>query len=87
MLHKDRRDVLPRYKDPVEMALMHRIVDTMVDHYRPEVDKLEERIDEMIESKRALAESVLGTGEGWLTELDTAELPRLLERAGPGFFD
>jgi magnesium transporter len=26
---------------------MHRIVDTMVDHYRPEVDKLEERIDEL----------------------------------------
>jgi len=29
------------------MALMHRIVDTMVDHYRPEVDKLEARIDEL----------------------------------------
>jgi magnesium transporter len=29
------------------MALMHRIVDTMVDHYRPEVDKLEERIDDL----------------------------------------
>jgi len=29
------------------MALVHRIIDTMVDHYRPEVDKLEERIDEL----------------------------------------
>jgi magnesium transporter len=29
------------------MALMHRIVDTMVDHYQPEVDKLEDRIDEL----------------------------------------
>ena len=26
---------------------MHRIVDTMVDNYRPEVDKLEERLDEL----------------------------------------
>ena len=29
------------------VALMHRIVDTMVDHYRPEVDELEERLDEL----------------------------------------
>ncbi len=35
---------------------------------------LEERIDEMIEQKRALAEGVFGAGEGWLTELSTAEL-------------
>jgi len=35
---------------------------------------LEERIDELIESKRALAESVIGAGEGWLTELSTDEL-------------
>ncbi len=27
------------------VALFHRIVDSMVDHYRPEIDKLEERID------------------------------------------
>jgi magnesium transporter len=27
------------------VALFHRIVDSMVDHYRPEVDKLESRID------------------------------------------
>ncbi|MEN9938446.1 MAG: polymerase-associated protein RapA [Chloroflexota bacterium] len=39
---------------------------------------LEEKIDALIESKRALAESVLGTGEGWLTELDTAELRELV---------
>jgi SNF2 family DNA or RNA helicase len=30
---------------------------------------LEERIDDMIESKKALAESIVGGGEGWLTEL------------------
>lgn len=28
-------------------ALLHRIVDAMVDNYRPEVDKLEERVDEV----------------------------------------
>ena len=27
------------------VGLLHRIVDTMVDHYRPEVDELEERLD------------------------------------------
>ena len=29
------------------VALLHRIVDTMVDHYRPEVDALESRLDEI----------------------------------------
>ena len=29
------------------VALFHRIVDSMVDHYRPEVDKLEDRLDEL----------------------------------------
>jgi len=29
------------------VALFHRIVDSMVDHYRPEVDKLEVRLDEL----------------------------------------
>jgi SNF2 family DNA or RNA helicase len=35
---------------------------------------LEERIDMLIESKKALAESVVGAGEAWLTELGTDEL-------------
>jgi SNF2 family DNA or RNA helicase len=35
---------------------------------------LEERIDRVIESKRELAERIVGTGEAWLTELSTAEL-------------
>src|SRR5215207_550082 len=35
---------------------------------------LEERIDEMIESKKALADLVVSDGEGWLTELSTGEL-------------
>ncbi len=37
----------PRLMAEGPMALMHRIVDTMVDHYRPEIDLLEERIDEL----------------------------------------
>ena len=35
---------------------------------------MKERIDELIESKRALAEHIVGAGEGWLTELSTDEL-------------
>ncbi len=35
---------------------------------------LEERIAELIRRKRDLAERVVGTGEGWLTELSTDEL-------------
>src|SRR5215212_8853269 len=29
------------------VALFHRIVDVMVDHYRPEMDKLQDRLDDM----------------------------------------
>ena len=35
---------------------------------------LEEKIDKMIEDKKAIAENVIGTGEGWLTELDDNQL-------------
>jgi SNF2 family DNA or RNA helicase len=38
---------------------------------------LEERIDEMIESKKELAENIIGTGEGWLTEMTTEQLKDL----------
>lgn len=38
------------------------------------VGTLEERIDELIERKKALAERIVGTGEGWLTELSTEDL-------------
>ena len=41
------------------------------------VGTLEEKIDAMIESKREVAANVVGTGEGWLTELSTAELKEL----------
>jgi SNF2 family DNA or RNA helicase len=39
---------------------------------------LEEKIDEMIESKKAVADAVVGTGEGWLTELSDRELRDIL---------
>jgi SNF2 family DNA or RNA helicase len=35
---------------------------------------LEEKIDEMIERKQEVAASIVGTGEGWLTELSNAQL-------------
>jgi SNF2 family DNA or RNA helicase len=35
---------------------------------------LEEKIDDMIESKRQLAQDVVGTGEAWLTELSNSQL-------------
>jgi len=38
---------------------------------------IEEKIDEMIERKQAVASQVIGAGEGWLTELSTAELKEL----------
>ncbi|HEX4252336.1 MAG TPA: DEAD/DEAH box helicase [Pseudonocardia sp.] len=38
---------------------------------------LEERIDQMIQSKKELADLVISDGEGWLTELSTGELQEL----------
>ena len=38
---------------------------------------LEEKIDEMIERKKALASSVVGTGEDWVTDLNTDQLREL----------
>ena len=40
---------------------------------------LEEKIDEMIEEKKALASLVISDGEGWLTELSTGELRSMFE--------
>ena len=40
---------------------------------------LEERIDRMIEDKKELADSVIGTGENWITELSTSKLRKLFE--------
>jgi SNF2 family DNA or RNA helicase len=38
---------------------------------------LEEKIDEMIERKKDVAEKVVGTGEGWITELSNKDLKEL----------
>jgi SNF2 family DNA or RNA helicase len=43
------------------------------------VGTLEERIDAMIEEKKALAEKIVGTGESWLTDLSVADLRAVLE--------
>ncbi len=41
------------------------------------VGTLEERIDQMIEQKKELAESIIGNGENWLTEMSTSQLKEL----------
>jgi SNF2 family DNA or RNA helicase len=38
---------------------------------------VEERIDELIERKQSLAEKIVGSGEGWITELSTDDLKSL----------
>lgn len=59
------------------VALLHRIVDTMVDHYRPEMDELEERLD-AIES-RVLEESGTDlTGEILSAKRDIGSMRRIL---------
>jgi SNF2 family DNA or RNA helicase len=42
------------------------------------VGTLEEKIDEMIERKQAVAAKVVGSGEAWLTELSNAQLKDLV---------
>jgi len=42
------------------------------------IGTLEEKIDALLESKRDLADRVVGTGEGWLTELDDDALRKLV---------
>ncbi len=42
------------------------------------IGTLEEMIDEMIESKKGLAQAIIGSGEQWLTELTTDELRNLV---------
>jgi hypothetical protein len=42
------------------------------------IGTIEEKIDRMIEEKKALARLAVGAGEGWLTELSTTELRDLV---------
>ena len=68
----------PRLMAEGPMALMHRIVDTMVDHYRPEVDKLEERIDQ-VESDVFEATETRATNQEILDlKRDVASLRRII---------
>ena len=48
---------------------------------------LEEKIDALIESKRELAESVVGSGEGWLTELDARSFRDLVSLSREALLD
>ncbi|HZD00340.1 MAG TPA: DEAD/DEAH box helicase [Actinomycetes bacterium] len=45
------------------------------------IGTLEERIDALLEEKKALAELVVGSGEGWLTELSTERFRELVTLA------
>jgi SNF2 family DNA or RNA helicase len=42
------------------------------------VGTLEERIDQMIEQKKKLSESIVGSEESWLTELDNEAIKKLI---------
>lgn len=59
------------------VALLHRIVDTMVDHYRPEVDDLEDRID-ALENLVIEAPGGTRTGEILALKRDVASLRRIV---------
>ena len=48
---------------------------------------LEERIDDLITNKKALAENIISTGEGWLTEMSTNQLKDLLTLKQNVWFD
>lgn len=50
-------------------------------------ETLEERIDAMMEEKRALAGSVVGAGEHWITEFDDDSLARLVALGGDAVLD
>lgn len=59
------------------VALLHRIVDTMVDNYRPEVDELEERLDE-IEKGVIEAPAESQTGDILTIKRDITRLRRIV---------
>jgi len=48
---------------------------------------VEERIDALVASKRALSEMVVTDGEGWLTELSTATLRDLFTLSAEAVLD
>lgn len=59
------------------VALLHRIIDTMVEHYRPEIDEVEERLD-VIEG-RVLEETASDlTGEILAVKRDISTMRRIV---------
>ena len=52
---------------------------TVFVHKMVTLGTLEERIDQMLEEKQALAESIVGGGENWLTEMDNAAFQQLIQ--------
>ncbi len=52
---------------------------TVFAHKMVTLGTLEERIDRMIEEKQALADSIVGTDENWLSELDNASFQQLIQ--------
>ncbi|MFF4797254.1 DEAD/DEAH box helicase [Streptomyces sp. NPDC001351] len=64
----------------------HRLGQTRTVHVHKLVtaDTFEERIDALLESKRSLADAVVGTSETWLSELDDAALRDLVQLADSG---
>jgi magnesium transporter len=59
------------------VALLHRILDTMVDHYRPEVDELESRLDSI--EKRVIEEQDQSlTGDILTVKHDVTQLRRIV---------
>ena len=59
----------------------HRIGQTRTVHVHKLVTagSLEERVDELLARKRAIAEAVVGSGEDWLGDLDDSQLRKLIE--------
>ncbi len=51
---------------------------TVFAHKMVTLGTLEERIDEMIETKKALAENIVGADENWLTEMDNDSFRKLI---------
>ena len=48
---------------------------------------VEEKIDGLLEQKRALASKIVGAGEQWITELDTSALRDLFALSGAAVSD
>lgn len=59
------------------VGLLHRIVDTMVDHYRPEVDEIEEHLDD-IENQVIQSPAETLTGEILAVKRDITALRRIV---------